>query len=147
MANLKSGLCLNPGEEVVMELEAEMWADGSSIIQKAVGQIRKLIGSILGFKRDGFIVVTNKRVVEIVQFKAFFVLNQGRCVKILTPGSIKEVGYTREGQFCGCLCQSYNLFYESFTQKTSVLLSSVDSEDGAQKVVDAFYAGVFGAKM
>jgi hypothetical protein len=130
-----------------MELEAEMWADGSSIIQKAVGQIRKLIGSILGFKRDGFIVVTNKRVVEIVQFKAFFVLNQGRCVKILTPGSIKEVGYTKEGQFCGCLCQSYNLFYESFTQKTSVLLSSVDSEDGAQKVVDAFYAGVFGAKM
>jgi nitroreductase len=94
-----------------------------------------------------FIVVTNKRVVEIVQFKAFFVLNQGRCVKILTPGSIKEVGYTKEGQFCGCLCQSYNLFYESFTQKTSVLLSSVDSEDGAQKVVDAFYAGVFGAKM
>ena len=29
MANLKSGLCLNAGEEVVMELEAEMWADGS----------------------------------------------------------------------------------------------------------------------
>jgi len=147
MAKLKSGLLLGEGEEVIMELEAELWADGSNIIQKIIGQIRKLIGFLLGNKREGYIVITNKRVVEICTERALWVLNKGRYVKILTPGSIKEVGYTKEGMFCGCFCQAYHLYYESFTQRTSVLLSSIDSEDGAQKLVDSFYQAIFGAKM
>ena len=97
MAKLKSGLLLGEGEEVIMELEAELWADGSNIIQKIIGQIRKLIGFLLGNKREGYIVITNKRVVEICTERALWVLNKGRYVKILTPGSIKEVGYTKEG--------------------------------------------------
>lgn len=147
MAKLKSGLVLQEGEELQMELEAELWADGSNIIQKIIGQIRKLIGFLLGFKRTGYIVVTNKRVIEILKLRALWVLNQGQIVTILTPGSIKEVGYTKTGQFCGCLCQAYTLFYESFTQRNNVLLSEVSSEEEAQKIVDAFYKAIFGAKM
>ncbi|MBO7159875.1 MAG: hypothetical protein J6V62_00365 [Paludibacteraceae bacterium] len=147
MSKLKSGLLLGEGEEVIMELEAELWAEGSNIIQKIIGQIRKLVNFLLGFKREGFIVITNKRVVEITSYRALWVLNQGREVKILTPGSIKEVGYIKMGMFCGCFCQAYQLYYESFTQRNSVLLSSIDSEDAAQKLVDSFYQAIFGAKM
>ena len=43
MAKLKSGLLLGEGEEVIMELEAELWAEGSNIIQKIIGQINKLL--------------------------------------------------------------------------------------------------------
>ena len=78
---------------------------------------------------------------EIIQFKSLWVLNSGKNVKYVLPSSVKEVGYTKEGTCFGCFCQSYNLYYDAFTQRTSVLLSDVD-EAGAQKVVDAFYKAI-----
>ncbi|MDR1761122.1 MAG: hypothetical protein LBR55_01595 [Bacteroidales bacterium] len=145
MSNLKSGLILNEGENLVMELEAELWASSSNPLAKLAGSVMKFLNLLLGNKRRGFIVITNKRVVEIIQFKALWVLNVGKNVKYLLPSSIKEVGYIKEGTCCGCFCQSYNLYYDAFTQRTSVLLSDVD-EAGAQKVVDAFYKAIFTAQ-
>ncbi len=146
MANLRSGLVLNEDENLVMELEAELWASSSNFIAKIIGSVIKLINLILGNKRKGFVVITDKRVVEIVQFKALWVFNVGRNVKFLLPSSVKEVGYFKEGTLCGCFCQSYNLYYDAFTQRTSVLLSSVDSDAEAQKVVEAFYKAISAAQ-
>lgn len=146
MTNLKSGLVLNEGENLVMELEAELWASSSNFIAKIIGMIIKFINLILGNKRKGFVVITDKRVVEIVEFKALWVFNVGRNVKFLLPSSVKEVGYSKEGTFCGCFCQSYNLYYDAFTQRTSVLLSDIDSEAEAQKVVEAFYKAISAAQ-
>lgn len=143
MGNMKSGLVLAPDEQLVMELEAEMWADSSNPISKIIGSIIRLINLILGYRRKGYLVITNKRVVEFTQFKALWILNVGENVKYLLPSSVKEVGYIKEGTFCGCLCQAYHLYYDSFTQRTSVLLSDVDSNKEAQKVVDAFYNAIF----
>ena len=111
-----------------------------------IGTIVKFINLILGNKRQGFIVITNKRVVEVVQYKALWIFNVGKNLKYVLPSSVKEVGYTKEGTFCGCFCQSYNLYYDAFTQRTSVLLSNVDSEAEAQKVVDAFYKAISAAQ-
>ncbi|MCM1035292.1 MAG: hypothetical protein NC038_06855 [Paludibacter sp.] len=47
----------------------------------------------------------------------------GKNIRYLLPSSIKEIGYTKEGTCFGCFCQSYNLYYEAFTQRTTVLLS------------------------
>ncbi len=141
MANLKSGLILGENEKLVVELEAELWATSSNPIARLIGSIVKLINLILGFKRKGFVVITDKRVVEIIQFQALWVLNTGKNVKYVLPSSVKEVGYIKEGTCCGCFCQAYSLYYDSFTQRTTVLLSDVD-EQGAQKVVDAFYNAI-----
>lgn len=146
MANLKSGLILNDDEQLVCELEAELWASSANPIAKLIGTIVKFINLILGNKRQGFIVITNKRVVEVVQYKALWIFNVGKNLKYVLPSSVKEVGYTKEGTFCGCFCQSYNLYYDAFTQRTSVLLSNVDSEAEAQKVVDAFYKAISAAQ-
>lgn len=141
MEKLKSGLILTEGENLVMELEAELWASSSNPIAKLVGSIVKILNLILGNKRKGYIVITNKRVVEIIQHKALWVLNAGKNVKYLLPSSVKEVGYTKEGTCCGCFCQSYNLYYDAFTQRTSVLLD-VTSEEDAQNIVDSFYKAI-----
>ena len=74
-----------------------------------------------------------------------WVLNTGKEVKYVLPSSVKEVGYTKQGTFFGCLCQQYNLYYESFTQSTSVMLP-VTEESEAQKVVDAFYKAITAAQ-
>lgn len=145
MERLKSGLILKEGENLVFELEAEMWATSSNPIAKAIGAIMKVINFILGNRRQGFLVITNQRVVEIVQFKALWVFNLGKNVKILLPSSVKEIGYLKEGTCFGCFCQSYKLYYESFTQQTSVLLSA-DDDASAQKVVDAFYKAISSAQ-
>lgn len=146
MTKLQSGLILNEGENLVMELEAELWATSSNPIAKIIGTVIRIINLILGNKRKGFIVITNKRVVEVVQFKALWVFNVGRYVKFVLPSSVKEVGYFKEGTLCGCFCQSYNLYYDAFTQRTSVLLGDVDSDAEAQKVVEAFYNAISAAQ-
>lgn len=145
MANLKSGLILGEDEHLVIELEAELWATSSNPIARLIGGIIKFINLIFGNKRQGYVVITDKRVVEIIQYKALWVLNAGKNVKYVLPSSVKEVGYTKEGTCFGCFCQSYNLYYDAFTQRTSVLLSDVD-EAGAQKVVDAFYKAISAAQ-
>ena len=138
MANLKSGLILGEDEKLVVELEAELWATSSNPIALLIGKIIKFINLLFGNKRQGYVVITDKRVVEIIQFKSLWVLNSGKNVKYVLPSSVKEVGYTKEGTCFGCFCQSYNLYYDAFTQRTSVLLSDVD-EAGAQRVVGSFY--------
>lgn len=118
---LKSGLILKEGEKLVIELEAEMWATSQNPIAKAIGQIRKIIGGLLGSKRQGYIVITDKRVVEIVEFKACWVFNLGKNVKYVLPSSVKEVGYTKEGTCFGCFCR---LITSTTMRLLSVLLSS-----------------------
>lgn len=145
MATLKSGLLLGENEHLVVELEAELWATSSNPISLLIGKIVKFLNLLIGFKRKGYVVITDLRVVEITQFKALWVLNTGKSVKYVLPSSVKEVGYTKEGTCFGCFCQAYNLYYDAFTQRTSVLLSDVD-EAGAQKVVDAFYKAISSAQ-
>ena len=145
MDKLKSGLVLSDGEKLVVELEAELWATSQNPIARMIGEIRKLLALIMGHKRQGYIVITDKRVVEIIQMKMFWVLNVGKNVKYVLPSSVKEVGYTKEGTCCGCFCQAYNLYYDAFTQRTSVLLP-VDEEKEAQDIVDAFYKAISAAQ-
>ena len=145
MAELKSGLILREDENLVMELEAELWASSMNPIARLIGSIARFINLLMGNKRKGFIVITDKRVMEVLQFKALWVLNAGKDVKYVLPSSVKEVGYTKEGTCFGCFCQQYNLYYESFTQRTSVMLP-VQEEKEAQRVVDAFYKAISAAQ-
>lgn len=140
MADLKSGLILEQGESLVMELKAELWATSSNPLAKAIGSIKKVISKILGFKKSGFVVITNKRVVEVSTTINCYVFKTGQDVKYLLPSSVKEVGYERVAT-CGCFCPAFYLYYEGHTQKTRVLLSGANEAE-AQKVVDAFYKAI-----
>ena len=133
-------------ETLIAELEAELWATSSNPIAKLIGQVIKFLNLLLGNKRKGYIVITDKRVVEIIQFQALWVFNVGKNVKYVLPSSVKEVGYLMEGTCFGCFCQAYSLYYDSFTQRTSVLLADVNSDQGAQRLVDAFYKAISSAQ-
>ena len=135
---LKSGIVLAENENLVMELEAELWATSQNPIAQIIGQVKKLIGLLFGIKREGFVVITDKRVVEVIQGKACWVLNTGKVVTYLMPSSIKECGYTKEGTVCGCFCQAYTFYYKGWTQRTSIMLKDADEKE-AQGVVESFY--------
>lgn len=145
MSDLKSGLILENGESLVMEIEAELWATSSNPIAMAIGNIRKFFAKLIGHKRAGFLVITNKRVVEVTNIISCYKFNVGRTVKYLLPSSVKEIGYTKVAT-CGCFCPAFHLYYESFTQTTRVMLSGAD-EATAQKTVDAFYKAISAAQL
>ncbi|MBQ2559482.1 MAG: hypothetical protein II565_02660 [Fibrobacter sp.] len=141
MAELKSGVVLNEDETLVMELEAELWATSSNPMARMVGNVQKFIAKIFGTRIKGYLVVTDKRVIEVTDTVNCYCFNVGRHVKYVLPGSIKEIGYEKSAT-CGCFCPAYHLYYEGFTQVTSVLLTCASDEE-AQKVVDTFYKAVF----
>jgi hypothetical protein len=140
MATTKSGINLVEGENLIVELEAELWATSSNPIAQLIGTIRRVIAAILGFKKKGFLVITDKRVVELYNQIQCYVFNTGRTVKYVLPSSVKEIGYEKLTT-CGFFCPAYYLYYEGFTQKTRILLKGSD-ETNAQKIVDAFYKAI-----
>jgi hypothetical protein len=140
MAQLKSGIMLAEGETLVMELEAELWATSSNPIARIFGGITKFLFMIIGIKAKGFLVITDKRVVEVNTRIACWCITVGRHVKYVLPSSVKEIGYIRAAT-CLCFCMSYHLYYDSFTQRTSILLKGADEAE-ALKTVNAFYAAI-----
>ena len=140
MAVLASGLMLAENEQLVMEIEAELWATSSNPIARAYGSIIKVIAMILGFRQKGYLIITDKRVVEVKTQINCWCITTGRQVKYVLPSSVKEIGYDRAAT-CGCFCPAYHLYYEAFTQRTSVLLKDAD-EAGALKAANAFYAAI-----
>jgi hypothetical protein len=137
MAQLASGIILNDGEQLIAEIEAELWATSSNPLAQLIGSIQKFISKILGFKKKGFIVITDKRVVEATSITQCYVFNTAKEVKYLLPSSIKEVGYKKRAT-CGMFCPGFYFYYQGFTQTTEILLKDAD-EASAQKLVDSFY--------
>ena len=144
MSNLKSGLILEEGEILVMEIEAELWATSSNPISIALGNVQKFFAKILGTKKNGFLVITNKRVVEVTNVTECYCFNTARTVKYLLPSAVKEVGYRKQAT-CGIFCPVFYLYYESFTQTTRVQLPEATEEE-AQKTVDAFDRAIAAAQ-
>lgn len=141
MALLKSGIILEENEKLIMELEAELWAESSNPIARAIGFIIKIIYFILGIRLHGYLVITDKRVIEVRDAKACWIFNTSKEVKYVLPASVKEAGYLKRATFCGCFCHSYYFYYEAWTQRTAIQLKGVD-EQGAKAVVDAFYNAI-----
>lgn len=136
----KSGIKLREGENLVVELEAELWATSSNIIARFFGFIRKLVYFIFGIRLHGFLVITDQRVIEVCDQKACWVFDMNKNVKYVLPSSVKEVGYTKEATFF-CCCKAYHLYYDSTTQRTTILLKGVN-ESQAQSIVDSFYNAI-----
>lgn len=133
---------LEDGEVIVAQLEAELWAESSNVISRLIGQIWRIISLFLGFRKEGFITITNKRVIETINVQQCWVFNSASITRIVLPSSVKEVGYTKEGTFLGCFCQAYELFYEGHTQRTKVMLKDVYSDADAMSIVTKFYQAI-----
>jgi len=143
MENLKSEIQLMQGEKVVMEIEAELWAASSNPVARFLGAVSRLLALLLGHKRKGLLIITDRRVIEILNIYNLWVIPTNRNVKYVIANSVKEAGYTRGATFF-CFCPAYHLYYDAHTQRTSVLLKDAD-DAGAMKAADALYAAIANA--
>ena len=145
MSDLKSGIALSQGEELILEMEAELWASSSNVIARFFGAISRIFAFLFGFKKNGYVVLTNKRVIEVRQNIACWCFNTGKEVKYVLPNSVKEVGYVKVGTFCGCCCQAYSLYYDAFTQRTAIQLKGMHEEETIA-LVNTFYKTIQSAE-
>jgi len=144
MAGLASGVELAEGENLVMEIEAELWATGSSPIARFIGGIKKFIAMIFGFRKRGFLIITDKRVVEVSEQIGYWCVVTGRQVKNVMPNSVKEIGCVKAAM-CGCFCHAHYLYYVGATQRTSIQMKGAD-ESAVFKAAEAFYAVICAAE-
>lgn len=145
MSDLKSGIALSQGEELILEMEAELWASSSNVIARFFGAISRIFALLFGFKKKGYVVLTNKRVIEVRQNIACWCFNTGKEVKYVLPNTVKEVGYVKVGTFCGCCCQAYCLYYEAFTQRTVIQLKGMHEKETIA-LVNTFYKTIQSAE-
>ena len=63
----KSGFVLDDGETLLFGVEAELWAGSSNPIMRMIGKIERILNLLVGVKKRGYLLITNKRVIELTQ--------------------------------------------------------------------------------
>ncbi|MEI8095973.1 MAG: hypothetical protein WCG80_17325 [Spirochaetales bacterium] len=137
MSDLKSGVILLENEKMVMEIEAELWATSNNPIARAFGGLSKFISMLLGTRLEGYLVITDKRVIEVKTTIQCYCFTTGREVKYVMPSSVKEIGYQRSASFM-CCCPTFYMYYEAYTQRTRIQMKT-STEAEVAKAVDSFY--------
>jgi len=136
----KSGIVLENGEEIIHELEAEMYSTSSNPIAMAFGGLIRIFDLIVGNKKNAFLVITNKRVFELQTQIRLWVFTVGKTVRYILPSSVKEVGYLKAASCC-CFCPTYYFYYDAHTQTSRLQMKTMD-ESQVKKIVDDFYAKI-----
>lgn len=138
MAQLKSGVTLREGENLVVELEAELYATAGDPISRFLGKITRFIRYwFLGWRQEGYLIITDQRIIEATKEKSCWCFEIGKHIKYVLPASVKEVGFIKGATFF-CCCNAFHLYYDAFTQRTTVQLPT-DDESEAQALVDKIY--------
>jgi len=137
----KPDIKLIEGEQIVVQIEAELWAGSSNPIVRFISGISRILAMIGGYRKHGFLTITNKRVIETTEEIQCYCYPSNKETKIVVPHSVKEVGYSRTATFFGCSCPAYFLYYDAHTQRTMVQLKG-GSDQQAMGYVNKFYSAI-----
>ena len=91
--NIDKYIKLSDGEEILQEVEGDAQTMGTGPVEKLFAVISKVVDKILGRSTKITILITNKRVVELISKKQFWVIDKGVSVINYTPRSINYIGY------------------------------------------------------
>jgi hypothetical protein len=130
MTSLKSGVDLLENETLVLEMDAELYVTSSWLILRFIHGIIRFFAQILGFRKRGFLVVTNNRFVEVYNQIIFWVINIRKYVKSVPFEHIeKEIDYVKKGTFA-FLFRAWQLYYNKRTQRrVYVILRGLDERE------------------
>ncbi|HNE20097.1 MAG TPA: hypothetical protein PLF85_10275 [Turneriella sp.] len=142
MEDFKMDVKLTPGENIVFKIEADFWQRGNNPLQKIVGNFMRIFSKILGYRVNGALIVTNKRVLELTEEYRCWCINTNRGVKVLTRRGVKEFGYEME-KTCGIFCPTYYLYYEGDTQSTLIAVQD-GSDQKMMEILEKFQAALEG---
>jgi len=143
MSQLKSGLTLADGEQLVMEIEAELYASSQNPVFQFIGTLKRIWDKICGNKKRSFLVITNKRAIAVWEQIYCYCIPAHRYINTIMPANILEVGYERH-TICGC-CPAIYLYLNCHINNRQFFLKS-GSEADAQKIASAIYSAIASAQ-
>lgn len=132
-------LPLLPGEEVVFQVEGDVYGGGANPISQAIARFTAFFQKILGTRLKATLVVTNKRVIEYREVIRCWCIPTATDFKVVLPQSVQEVGY-RQVTTCGCF-PFFTLYYRSIVQSTNFPIKG-GSKDQLADYVAKFYAAI-----
>ena len=135
MAALKSGFPLMGNERLVLEVESTLYMTSPWFLLRFMWGMIRPIFQILGFKRTGYLIVTDKRIVELYVQKVFWLIDFRKCASSISLKKIRgDVEYVKKGRFM-FFARAYQVFYDkSLWVRTYFSLGSLE-ENEAQKIV------------
>jgi hypothetical protein len=142
MTALQSGVTLLENETLVLEMNAELYVTSSWAILRFIHGIIRFFAQILGFRKQGFLVVTNKRFVEVYNQIIFWIINIRKYVKSIPLERIEgEVDYVKKGTFA-FLFRACQLYYNKReNRRVYAILRGLDEQD-AHGAANAVYGAL-----
>lgn len=102
----ESELMLMEGEQIVVALQTEMYAQSTNLIANFIAKIIAFLAKIFGCKVWGQLTITDRRIVMETHKKIFWCFDQGATFSTMMPGSVTSVDYAFAAQFL-CFCRKY----------------------------------------
>jgi hypothetical protein len=140
MSSPKSGIVLSENETLLLEVEAGLYGTSSFLPLGIILEILRLIAQIVGIKKRGYLVVTNKRLVEVYQQFFLWILPGRKKIRYFNLKLLSGIGYNRKGTFA-FLFRAWHLFYYRNWLRIYAVLKGLD-EGEAQKAATILYNAV-----
>lgn len=130
MIVLNSGIVLNYNEKLIVEIEADLYRRESGFFDRANAKRRRIIDMVKGKTKRGYIVLTNKHIIEVYQSNTCCCCRDQQQIDYYPLSDIKDFGYCIDRESCcGKACYIY---YE-----TSNHIGGIDLYDSSyQEVLD-----------
>jgi len=129
----KSGIVLRENETIALEIESRLYITSACVILRFIFGVIRIFLQILGFKKKGFLVISDKRFAEVYTQTIFWFINFGKTIRNVPLKSIKsETGCVWKGTFL-FLFRSWQVWYERQGRRVYYILKGLD-ETEAQKI-------------
>jgi hypothetical protein len=145
MASIKSGFPLLGNERLILEIESKLYMTSSWLLLRFLwGFVRPSL-QILGFKRTGYLIATDKRFVEVYTQTIFWFIKIRKYVRSISLKKIKgDIECVKKGRFL-FFCRAYQISYDTFWRRAYFILNGKE-EDDARKITNLLSQAVISAQ-
>jgi len=144
MASLNSGFPLLENEQLVLEIESKLYMTSPWLPLRFLWGLIRPILQILGFHRKGYLIATNKRLVEYYTQTIFWFIKIRKFVECVSLKKIKgNVQWTKKGTFL-FFCRAYQISYNRPWYRVYFILKGKEEEE-VNKIVNLLNQAVLSA--
>jgi len=138
---LKSGFPLLENERLILEIESKLYMTSRWLLLRFLWEIVRPFFQILGFKKTGFLIATDKRFVEVYTQTIFWFIKIRRYARSISLKKIRgNIEYVKKGSFL-FFCRAYHVSYDKCCQRVYFILNGKEEEE-AQKIVNLLSCAV-----
>ncbi|MCL2763999.1 MAG: hypothetical protein FWD40_01805 [Treponema sp.] len=145
MVSLKSGFPLLEDERLILEIESKLYMTSPWLPLRFIWGIIRPFLQILGFKRSGYLIATDKRFIEFYTQTIFWLIKFRKYSESISLKKIKgNIHWVKKGRFL-FFCRAYQVCYNRPWWRVYFILKGKE-EDDANKIINLLNQAVCSAQ-